>query len=164
MAKKEDYKRRIWRTCILCGKRIAITVYKDKHYRGGEFFGKHKIPIEGTGEYKKIDTFKIGNLEGDVVKWTGKEREFEYWECPDCYAEAMYESWLEEKIEELYGERCPDYEPHCALCSAWFLYDQILEDDKEKLEKKQRKYERAKKGTLGNDKEKDNTEGCRHRA
>ncbi|MBN2517297.1 MAG: hypothetical protein JXB14_00470 [Candidatus Altiarchaeota archaeon] len=56
---KEGYKRKIWRSCIVCGKRIVITVYKDGHYRGGEFFGKHDIPIEGTGEWKRIGTWKF---------------------------------------------------------------------------------------------------------
>jgi hypothetical protein len=129
----------------MCGKRLRIKLYPDRSYRGGEFFGRHKIPMEGTGDYKKIDTFKIGDLEGDVVKWTGKEREVEHWECPDCYEEALCECWLEQKIEKLFGERCPDDEPHCPVCDAWFLYDQILEDDKEELEKKQRKYERKKR-------------------
>lgn len=148
MARKEDYKRKVWRTCAVCGKRIVIIVYKDRKYRGGEYFGIHKVPVEGTGEYKKIDTFKMDDIEGDIVEWTGKEKEFEYWECPDCYQEAICEDWLEQKITELYGKRCSDYEPHCTLCSAWFLYDQILGDDKEKLEKKQKKYELKRKNSL----------------
>jgi hypothetical protein len=30
---------------------------------------------------------------------------------------------MEEEIEELYGKRCPDYEPSCACCDAWHAYD-----------------------------------------
>jgi len=146
MAKRKAAKiTKISRTCIACGKRISIKLYPDRSYRGGEFFGRHKIPIEGTGEWKKTGTWRFLGRKFSIVKWTGKEREEEHWECPECYEEAVCESWLEQKIEELFGKRCPDDEPHCPVCDAWFLCDQILEDDKEKLEKKQRKYERIRK-------------------
>ncbi|MBN2517436.1 MAG: hypothetical protein JXB14_01185 [Candidatus Altiarchaeota archaeon] len=145
----------IWRSCCVCGKRLRIKLYPDRSYRGGEFFGRHKIPIEGTGEYKKIDTFKIGDLEGDVVEWTGKEKEFEYWECPDCYSEAVCEDWLEQKIEKLYGERCEEYEQDCIVCRVWNIYDTIFEDDKKGLEKKQRKYERKRRKSKNGKKKKD---------
>jgi hypothetical protein len=135
----------IWRSCCICGKRLRIKLYPDRSYRGAEFFGRHKIPIKGTGEYKKIDTFKIGDLVGDVVKWTGKERGVEHWECPACFEEAICENWLEQKIEKLYRERCKEYEPDCVVCRVWKVYDTIYEDDKKELEKKQRKCEKTRK-------------------
>ena len=75
----------VWRNCSICGKRIQIEVYEDGHYEGAEYFGKIKMPIEGTGEHKVVDRLKIGNIEGDVISWTGKFEEIEDWECPKCF-------------------------------------------------------------------------------
>ena len=33
----------IKRSCVICGKRITITVYPDRTYTGGYYFGKIKI-------------------------------------------------------------------------------------------------------------------------
>lgn len=129
----------------MCGKRLRIKLYPDGTYRGGEFFGRHKIPIKGTGEWVDAGTSKLFGKTIKLCKWSGKEREEESWECPDCFQEALCEDWLERKIEKLYGERCPDDEPHRPVCDAWFLYDQILEDDKEELKKKQKQNERKRK-------------------
>ncbi len=52
--------------CVICGKKLGITLYKDKSYRGGHYFGKI-IPRKG-----KTDG--------------------EYWECDKCYREAKYDS------------------------------------------------------------------------
>ena len=46
-----------------------------------------KVPIKGTGEYKKIGTTKLLKMKDDIVGWTGKEKEIEYWECNECYNE-----------------------------------------------------------------------------
>lgn len=120
------------RECAICGKRIYVTVYEDGHYRNGHFFGKLELPVEGTGEYKKIGTSKLLGLKADVVEWTGKEKKVEYWECNSCYEEGVHDAWLEEKIEELYGERCLDYEAGCPCCQAWSLYDIIIDSNREK--------------------------------
>lgn len=45
----------------------------------------------------------------------------------------MYEYWLEQIIEELYGKRCPDYAKECACCQAWGVYDTIIDYNKGKL-------------------------------
>lgn len=37
-------KRTIKRTCVVCGKKIAIVVNPDRSYSGGHYFGK--IPTE----------------------------------------------------------------------------------------------------------------------
>ena len=74
MSKSKKH-RRISRKCLVCGKRIVITVYGDGHYRNGYYFGKLKIPIKGTGKYKKVGTTKLLKSKIDVVKWTGKEKE-----------------------------------------------------------------------------------------
>lgn len=129
----------------MCGKKLRIKLYPDRSYRGGEFFGRHKMPIEGTGDWKKTGTWKFMGRNFNIVKWTGKEREEEHWECPECYEEAVCECWLERKIEKLYGEKCKEYESHCPVCEAWRVYDCIFEDDKRELEKKQRAYRRKKK-------------------
>lgn len=120
------------RRCVFCGKKITIVRYNDKYYRGGQYFGKHKIPI-GKGEYKKVGTTKLFKRKVSVVKWTGKEKEVEYWECNACYNEAMYEYWLEEILKKLYGKRCPNYEKNCGCCQAWSIYDTIIDENRGKL-------------------------------
>ncbi|RLM40464.1 hypothetical protein DVK04_19675 [Haloferax sp. Atlit-105R] len=79
MSKK---KRTIERNCVDCGKTIRSTVYEDGTYDGGHYFGEFTVPDEDSGgEYEKP-----GEWEGhDVVKWTGEELSYEYWECDNCY-------------------------------------------------------------------------------
>ncbi len=122
---------RLKRNCLACGAKINL-VLKNKIYTGGHYFGKFKLPIK-PGEYKKIKTAKFGKSKFDVVKWTGKEKEVEYWECNKCFEEASHECWLEKKIEKLCGKKCKEYEPHCPTCEAWFLYETIIEDNRGKL-------------------------------
>ena len=121
--------RNMIRKCLVCGKRIKIILYKKGHYEGGHYFSKIKIPIKGTGDYKKIKSAKILWKKFDVVKWTGKEKKIEYWECNSCYDKAQNEWWLENSIEELYGKRCPDFNKDCACCQAWDIYDTITENN-----------------------------------
>ncbi len=118
---------------MVCGKKLRITLYPDGHYRDGHYFNKLKVPIKGTGEYKNVGKGKVGGKKINVVKWTGKEKEVEYWECQACYEEGKQESWLEWKIEDLYGARCPDYEKDCACCRAWDVYDNIIQDNRGEL-------------------------------
>lgn len=76
------------RKCVVCGKNIkAIILDKRGHYTDAHYFGKMQIPVKGTGTYKKIGTSKLFNA--NIVKWTGKEKEVEYWECNGCYDEAI---------------------------------------------------------------------------
>ena len=86
----------IKRKCSVCGKQIKTTLEKNGKYYSGHYFGRVKVPV-GSGEYKKIKTTK--ESEFVVVKWTGRKKEFEYWECDKCFEEASHESWLEEKIK-----------------------------------------------------------------
>ena len=86
----------MFRKCSVCGKKMRINVKKGGKYDNGNYFGKMNIPV-GKGEYKKTGTFKLGKDKHDVVKWTGKEKEVEYWECNECFKQAEYERWLEEK-------------------------------------------------------------------
>ncbi|MBU2561724.1 MAG: hypothetical protein KKD17_05485 [Nanoarchaeota archaeon] len=74
---------RTYRKCIVCGKRICITLQPDGTYSNGYFFGRMKLPVKGTGKNIKIGRSKV--LNADIVKWTGKEKEYEYWECKDCF-------------------------------------------------------------------------------
>lgn len=109
------------------------VILHGRKYTNGHYFGKFKIPLK-PGEYKKTGTTKIGRSKADVVKWTGKQKEIEYWECNKCFDEASHECWLEEKIEKLFGKKCKEYEPHCPVCDAWFLYETIIDDNRGKLE------------------------------
>ena len=79
-------------------------MYEDGHYNNGHYYNKIKLPIKGTGEYKKVGATKIGKHQIDVVDWTGKEKEIEYWECNECFDEASHKLWLEEALEKLYGK------------------------------------------------------------
>jgi len=81
--------RNLKRRCVVCGKRLNIKLNRDRTYAGGQYFGKMKIPI-GKGKWKKVGIsaiLKPIQERTNVVKWTGKEREVEYWECNKCYKE-----------------------------------------------------------------------------
>ncbi len=125
--------KKINRKCVVCGKNIKITLYEDRNYRNGHFFGKIKIPIKGAGEYKKVGTSKLFGKKINVVKWTGKEKKAEYWECNTCFEEAMHEDWLEQMIKKLYGKKCPDYEKDCGCCQAWNIYETIIDFNRGKI-------------------------------
>jgi len=74
------------RDCSVCGKELDINLRKDKSYFGGNYFGKVEIPF-GKGKYIKTGKTKINKKIIDVVKWDGKEKEIEYWECDKCFKE-----------------------------------------------------------------------------
>lgn len=88
--------------CSVCGKTINV-ILNGKKYTNGHYFGKFKLPLK-PGKYKKVGTIKIGRSKIDVVKWTGKEKEVEYWECNKCFDEASHECWLERKWKN-YSEK-----------------------------------------------------------
>lgn len=75
------------RTCVVCGKKIKMKMDDRGHYDNGYYFGRFKLPI-GKGEYKKVETSEICGGKHDVVKWTGKEKKVEYWECNACFNDA----------------------------------------------------------------------------
>lgn len=127
---KRAAKRKLKRKCVVCGKTIYTTVFRGGHYSRGHYFGTLRVPIDGTGEYKKTGSMQFGKKKFGVVKWTGKEKELEYWECNACFEEASHDCWLEEKIEKLVGERCKEFEAGCVVCQARSLYDEIRKDSK----------------------------------
>lgn len=45
---------RLERNCAVWEKKLAITVYDNREYEGGYYFGKIEIPIKRTGKYKKV--------------------------------------------------------------------------------------------------------------
>ncbi len=96
MVEKTGKRKTIRRKCVVCGKLFGTQIWPDGHYHGGHYFGKMKIPV-GKGEHKKVGTARLDENRYDVVKWTGKERTTEYWECDTCFNEAAHEGWLEEK-------------------------------------------------------------------
>ncbi|MFH0868958.1 MAG: hypothetical protein V1839_01895, partial [archaeon] len=101
----------IVRNCSVCGDEMKINVDKKGHYDKGYYLSM-KEPVEGTGRYKKAGTIRILDKKYPVIKWTGKEKTgHEYWECGLCYDAAVREDWLEERIESMYGTRCPDFDP-----------------------------------------------------
>ena len=116
------------RKCVVCGSRVKIYSDNNGKYAGGHYFGELKLPIEGTGKWKKTGKTKIGGRSYDVVDWTGKEKKMEYWECNACFEKAGHATWLEETIEELYGKRCIDYDAGCACCQAWNVFDTIRDE------------------------------------
>lgn len=82
MSDGDGAKHTIERDCMECSKTIDIRVYEDNTYEGGHYFGEFTDPDgDSDGKYEKT-----GEWEGhDVVKWTGDEESFEYWECDDCF-------------------------------------------------------------------------------
>ncbi|WP_187347782.1 hypothetical protein [Haloplanus rubicundus] len=69
-----------------CDQTIEITLYEDDTYEGGHYFGEFTVPDEDSeAEYEKT-----AEWEGhDVVKWTGEEDSYEYWECDDCFSSRL---------------------------------------------------------------------------
>jgi len=122
--------RRIIRKCLVCGKKIRAKVDGKGKYDNGHYFGKLKLPIEGTGKWENKGTARMGKMTVGITHWTGKEKQIEYWECNACFEEAVHECWLEEKIEKLYGKRCKDFDGTCPCCLAWDVYDKIRHERK----------------------------------
>lgn len=75
-------KRKIKRKCLVCGKEINVILH-GKKYTSSYYFGKFRIPV-GPGEYKKMGNTTSGRIKADIVKWSGKEKDIEYWECNKC--------------------------------------------------------------------------------
>ena len=75
----------IERKCVVCGRKIIIRLKERGKYTGGHFFGKISIPIDGTGKYKTAGSMMLAGEKVKVVKWTGKEKKIEYWECGKCF-------------------------------------------------------------------------------
>lgn len=135
----KTYARKEKQRCSVCNSSFTIRLYPDGRYIGGHYFFTTTLS-EGKGRYEKVGRV----IKHDIVRWTGKKKRAEYWECNGCFDKGSHESWLEEMIEELYGKKCKDYEPGCACCQAWELYDNIVEEGKEQA-KKTKKNKRAKK-------------------
>jgi len=80
--------KQLTKTCVCCGKKIKILVYKNKTYRGGHYFGK--IPLHKEKDIniaiKNTRKIKIGSIVVDVLKKDPNPYGYaEYWECPECY-------------------------------------------------------------------------------
>jgi len=71
--------------CSVCGKKIRVKIYNNRHYSGGQYFGKIKIPLKISNKPYKYT--KVGNKKYGVVKVLKYGKEIEYWECPECYKE-----------------------------------------------------------------------------
>lgn len=84
MRKKKAKK--IIRKCLVCGKKLTIALQADGTYKNAHYFGDFNVPVKGTGKNKKAGTFMLGGKKYSIVKWTGKEKKVEYWECEKCYS------------------------------------------------------------------------------
>lgn len=86
---KKQIKKRLEKSCAICGKDIKVIIYTDKSYRGGHYFGK--IPLVSKEETAKAlragtRTWKFAGQEFQVMKRSGRPYKYvEYWECPKCY-------------------------------------------------------------------------------
>jgi len=74
----------ILRKCVICGKMLSIKIKESGKYDKGHYFGKMKYPV-GKGTYKVVGKTRLFGKLSDVIKWIGKEKEFEYWECEKCF-------------------------------------------------------------------------------
>ena len=83
---KKKYIKTIERKCVICGKKMKIKIYKWGDYSTGHYFGTMKLPV-GKGKHVKVGTTDVLGKKYPVVKWTGKEKEVEYWECNICFKE-----------------------------------------------------------------------------
>lgn len=72
----------------MCGKRFRIHLEFGGKYDNGHYFGTMKLPVEGTGKHVKVGKSRLGRHWYEVVRWTGKEGQVEYWECNTCFAKA----------------------------------------------------------------------------
>ena len=59
----------IKRKCSVCGREMIIKVYPDGTYEGGYYFGSVKEAMIELGRYDKRLS----------------DKEYEYWECEECY-------------------------------------------------------------------------------
>lgn len=82
---------KIVRNCSMCGEKIKINLDTKRYYDNGNYFGKIKIPIEGTGKNIKIGTDKIDKHKLGIFKWTGKYKKVEHWECNKCFKKMQSE-------------------------------------------------------------------------
>lgn len=81
--------RKIRRQCASCGKHITVQL-QGKKPLNAYYFGRMKLPV-GKGKWVIISSGKkimMGKVEIKKARWTGREREVEYWECEKCYESA----------------------------------------------------------------------------
>jgi hypothetical protein len=77
------------KSCVICGKVINVTIYSDKTYRGGHYFGKvplhtHKAlhqALKAGHRESKMGNISFQVLNQDPVAY----KHIEYWECTRCY-------------------------------------------------------------------------------
>ncbi len=81
----------IHKNCVVCGRKIKVKLSRTKKReiirRGGHYFGKIDLPV-GKGKYVTIGEEKLfpdSDKKYKIVKWTGKHKKVEYWECPSCF-------------------------------------------------------------------------------
>ena len=87
---KKEISKKIGKQCAVCGNKIKVTIYNDKSYRDGYYFGK--IPICSKKEKeksRKSGTYKE-KIHGHIFNVCNYDprpyKKIEYWECPACYS------------------------------------------------------------------------------
>lgn len=80
---KKPIRARINRRCLVCGRRIQVTVYEDDSYCGGEYFGRMPefAMRKRPGGYDPLVAEEI---------WRHSD---EYWECPSGGVPDVVEGW-----------------------------------------------------------------------
>ena len=92
VVEKRTVKKRLKRRCSYCGAPLHITIFTDKHYRGGEYFGK--LAISNKKEWEKAHAAgthpgKFGSMTIQVMNKDPKPYKYaEMWECTACYRKA----------------------------------------------------------------------------
>ena len=87
--KSRVIKKRVDKTCAVCGRAIRVIVYTDGHCRGGHYFGK--VPLYTNKELARVRKLgitkkKFGKTTLYVYNHDPKPyKHVEYWECPKCY-------------------------------------------------------------------------------
>ncbi len=85
----KSIKKRVNKTCSMCGKEINVIIYTGTTYRGGHFFGKVGL----TTKKAEMEAHKAGtrlyNFHGTILRVMSKDsvpyKYVEDWECPKCY-------------------------------------------------------------------------------
>ncbi len=79
--------RKVIRKCLVCGKKFNVEIDPKKWDKEGVYFGIIKFPV-GKGKNVRVGEIKFGKHRFPVVKWTGKKKRVEYWECRSCFKSA----------------------------------------------------------------------------
>ena len=91
--------KRLIRKCSICGKKISATIYSDRSYKGGVYFGKIGMYTEKVMNKALKAGSRPANSGSKNIRVLNKDpilyKYVEYWECLKCDKEAYLESLKE---------------------------------------------------------------------